>query len=134
MGGVRCHRFAEFAAVAEVEFHPAWHQLMALMIGAGVHAAPWDSGQPGAQVARGYLNRPDLTAERFVRDRFSADADARMYKTGDLGRYLADGNIEFLGRNGTLAVCERAQGSRQRTQSSSFLPKSLREKSGSGRQ
>jgi putative acyl-CoA dehydrogenase len=38
--------------IDEVEFHPAWHQLMALMIGAGVHAAPWDSGQPGAQVAR----------------------------------------------------------------------------------
>ncbi|MDB5906871.1 MAG: isovaleryl-CoA dehydrogenase [Massilia sp.] len=38
--------------IDEVEFHPAWHQLMALMIGAGVHASPWDSGQPGAQVAR----------------------------------------------------------------------------------
>ncbi|MDQ2991049.1 MAG: acyl-CoA dehydrogenase family protein, partial [Pseudomonadota bacterium] len=38
--------------IDEVEFHPSWHQLMALMIGAGVHAAPWDSGQPGAQVAR----------------------------------------------------------------------------------
>jgi putative acyl-CoA dehydrogenase len=38
--------------IDEVEFHPAWHQLMALMIGEGVHAAPWDSGQPGAQVAR----------------------------------------------------------------------------------
>jgi putative acyl-CoA dehydrogenase len=38
--------------IDEVEFHPAWHELMALMIGAGVHASPWDSGQPGAQVAR----------------------------------------------------------------------------------
>jgi putative acyl-CoA dehydrogenase len=38
--------------IDEVEFHPSWHQLMALMIGEGVHAAPWDSGQPGAQVAR----------------------------------------------------------------------------------
>jgi len=38
--------------IDEVEFHPAWHQLMTLMIGAGVHAAPWDSGLPGAQVAR----------------------------------------------------------------------------------
>jgi amino acid adenylation domain-containing protein len=53
----------------------------------------------GAGVARGYLNRPELTAERFVRDRFSEKAGARMYKTGDLGRWLADGNIEFLGRN-----------------------------------
>jgi putative acyl-CoA dehydrogenase len=38
--------------IDEVEFHPAWHALMELMIGAGVHASPWDSGQPGAQVAR----------------------------------------------------------------------------------
>ncbi|MFC5491454.1 AMP-binding enzyme, partial [Dokdonella soli] len=53
----------------------------------------------GAGVARGYLNRPELTAERFVRDPYSADAQARMYKTGDLGRWLPDGNIEFLGRN-----------------------------------
>jgi amino acid adenylation domain-containing protein len=53
----------------------------------------------GAGVARGYLNRPELTAERFVRDRFSQKSGARMYKTGDLGRWLADGNIEFLGRN-----------------------------------
>ncbi|WP_338910436.1 non-ribosomal peptide synthase/polyketide synthase [Mycetohabitans rhizoxinica] len=53
----------------------------------------------GAGVARGYLNRPELTAERFVRDPFSAEPDARMYKTGDLARYLPDGNLEFLGRN-----------------------------------
>ncbi|MDL2357479.1 MAG: isovaleryl-CoA dehydrogenase [Pseudomonadota bacterium] len=38
--------------VDEVEFHPAWHQLMTMLIGAGVHASPWDSGQHGAQVAR----------------------------------------------------------------------------------
>jgi putative acyl-CoA dehydrogenase len=38
--------------IDEVEFHPSWHRLMALMIGAGVHASPWDSGQSGAQVAR----------------------------------------------------------------------------------
>jgi amino acid adenylation domain-containing protein len=52
----------------------------------------------GAGVARGYLNRPELTAERFVKDRFSEEADGRMYRTGDLGRYLADGNIEYLSR------------------------------------
>ncbi|MFC4311930.1 AMP-binding protein, partial [Steroidobacter flavus] len=45
----------------------------------------------GAGVARGYLNREALTAERFVRDPFSADAQARMYKTGDLGRWRSDG-------------------------------------------
>jgi non-ribosomal peptide synthetase component F len=53
----------------------------------------------GAGVARGYLNRPELTAERFVRDPFTRGREGRMYKTGDLGRYLGDGSIEFLGRN-----------------------------------
>ena len=53
----------------------------------------------GAGVARGYLNQPELTAERFLADPFAGEADARMYKTGDLGRYLPDGTIEFLGRN-----------------------------------
>jgi amino acid adenylation domain-containing protein len=53
----------------------------------------------GAGVARGYLNRPELTAERFLQDPFAAEAGARMYKTGDLGRWRADGTIEFLGRN-----------------------------------
>ncbi|OTA16364.1 Amino acid adenylation [Xenorhabdus beddingii] len=53
----------------------------------------------GAGVARGYLNRPELTAERFLPDPFSSDPAARMYKTGDLGRWRSDGNIEYLGRN-----------------------------------
>jgi amino acid adenylation domain-containing protein len=52
----------------------------------------------GLGVSRGYLNHPELSAERFVADPFCADADARLYKTGDLGRYLADGRIEFIGR------------------------------------
>ena len=53
----------------------------------------------GLQVGRGYLNQPELTAERFVADPFSREAGARMYKTGDLGRWLADGTMEYLGRN-----------------------------------
>ncbi|KAF9994856.1 hypothetical protein BGZ65_009508, partial [Modicella reniformis] len=53
----------------------------------------------GVGVARGYLNRPDLTAKAFFPDPFAGDQDARMYKTGDLARYLPDGNIIFLGRN-----------------------------------
>ncbi|MDN7728338.1 non-ribosomal peptide synthetase, partial [Burkholderia gladioli] len=56
----------------------------------------------GAGVARGYLNRPDLTAQRFLADPFAraeGDAEARMYRAGDLARYQPDGNIVFLGRN-----------------------------------
>ena len=52
----------------------------------------------GDGVARGYLDRPELTAEKFIADPFSDGQEARMYKTGDLARYLPDGNIEFLGR------------------------------------
>jgi amino acid adenylation domain-containing protein/thioester reductase-like protein len=52
----------------------------------------------GQGVARGYLNRPELTAEKFIPDPFSADPTARIYKTGDLARYLPDGNIEIIGR------------------------------------
>ncbi|NKI72803.1 amino acid adenylation domain-containing protein, partial [Collimonas pratensis] len=52
----------------------------------------------GDGLARGYLNRPDLTAEKFIPNPFSASAGTRMYKSGDLARYLADGNIECLGR------------------------------------
>ncbi|MFN6154496.1 MAG: amino acid adenylation domain-containing protein [Dolichospermum sp.] len=50
----------------------------------------------GLSLARGYLNRPDLTSERFIANPFVANE--RLYKTGDLGRYLPDGNIDFLGR------------------------------------
>jgi acyl-coenzyme A synthetase/AMP-(fatty) acid ligase/acyl carrier protein len=52
----------------------------------------------GAGVARGYRNQPDLTAERFVPDPFSSEPGARLFRTGDLGRYLPDGQIAFLGR------------------------------------
>jgi amino acid adenylation domain-containing protein len=52
----------------------------------------------GAGVGRGYLNRPELTRERFLPDPFSADSEARMYKSGDLARYREDGVIEYLGR------------------------------------
>ncbi len=53
----------------------------------------------GAGVARGYLNRPELTKERFIQHPFSSDPNARLYKTGDLSRYLPDGQIVFMGRS-----------------------------------
>ncbi|GAB1543624.1 non-ribosomal peptide synthetase [Scytonema sp. NUACC21] len=60
----------------------------------------------GVGVARGYLNRPDLTLEKFIpnpfggrRASFNSEPSERLYKTGDLARYLPDGNIEYLGRS-----------------------------------
>jgi len=52
----------------------------------------------GVGLARGYLNRPDLTEQKFIPNPFSDESGSRLYKTGDLARYLQDGNIEFIGR------------------------------------
>jgi amino acid adenylation domain-containing protein len=52
----------------------------------------------GTGVAQGYLNRPELTAERFIPNPFRDEPDVRLYKTGDLARYLPDGQITFIGR------------------------------------
>jgi len=68
------------------------------------HLQPLPVGAPGEifiggdGLARGYLHRPDLTAERFIPDPFSQKNGARLYKTGDIARWLPDGNIEYLGR------------------------------------
>ncbi|WP_264769588.1 amino acid adenylation domain-containing protein [Coxiella burnetii] len=58
----------------------------------------------GEKLARGYLNRPKLTKERFIRNPFTSKSDrskkyTRLYKTGDLVRWLPDGNLEYRGRN-----------------------------------
>ena len=59
----------------------------------------------GVGLARGYLNRPDLTSARFLANPFQTEGDrclgrnSRIYKTGDLVRWLSDGNLEYLGRN-----------------------------------
>ena len=52
----------------------------------------------GVGLARGYLKRPELTEEKFIPDPFAKHAGARLYKSGDLARFLPDGNIEYLGR------------------------------------
>ncbi|MBD1394376.1 amino acid adenylation domain-containing protein [Mucilaginibacter sp. ZB1P21] len=52
----------------------------------------------GDGIARGYLNKPDLTAEKFVVDPFSDQPGEKLYRTGDLGKWLPDGNIEYIGR------------------------------------
>jgi amino acid adenylation domain-containing protein len=52
----------------------------------------------GAGLARGYLNRPEMTAERFIPNPFENSKFNRLYKTGDLVRYLSDGNLEYIGR------------------------------------
>ena len=52
----------------------------------------------GVSLGRGYLNRPELTQAKFIPNPFSSNLSDRLYKTGDLARYLSDGNIEFLGR------------------------------------
>jgi len=61
------------------------------VFGGGLHIG-------GIQVARGYLKRTELTAEKFIPDPFTADPNGRLYKTGDLARYLPDRSIEYLGR------------------------------------
>ncbi len=52
----------------------------------------------GEGLARGYLNREDLTAQKFIKNPFINDPEARIYKSGDLGRWMPDGTIEYLGR------------------------------------
>ena len=67
--------------------------------------SPVSTGQPGdifiggGNLVRGYLNRPEETAWRFICDPFSSLPDARMYRTGDIGRWVAPGELEYLGRS-----------------------------------
>jgi len=68
------------------------------------HLQPVPIGVPGelhiggAGLARGYFNRPELTSEKFIPNPFSEEPGSRLYKTGDLARYLPNGNVQFLGR------------------------------------
>jgi amino acid adenylation domain-containing protein len=60
---------------------------------------PGDLYIGGDGLARGYLNRPELTSEKFVTNPFNNNPHSRLYRTGDRAKYLADGNVEFLGRD-----------------------------------
>ncbi|MBI6710660.1 amino acid adenylation domain-containing protein, partial [Pseudomonas syringae] len=80
--------------IANIQMHvlDALGQLQPMGVAGELHIG-------GIGVARGYLNQPQLSAERFIADPFSSDPQARLYKTGDMGRWLANGALEYLGRN-----------------------------------
>jgi aspartate racemase len=79
--------------IANVRLYVLDTELQPVVVG---EAGELHIGGPG--VARGYLNHPELTEAKFIPDPFSTESDARLYKTGDMVRYLPDGNIEFQGR------------------------------------
>jgi aspartate racemase len=79
--------------IANTKIHILDANLQPLPVG-----IPGDLYVAGPGLARGYLNRPEVTAEKFVSDPFDSQPGARMYKTGDVARYLASGEIEFAGR------------------------------------
>jgi nonribosomal peptide synthetase DhbF len=75
--------------------------LLHVLDGQGRPVPPGEAGElyiGGASVAVGYLNRPEATAERFVADPFRSEPDARLYRTGDVVRVAANGDVHFLGR------------------------------------
>jgi amino acid adenylation domain-containing protein len=95
------HRLGSEAAARQMVGRPLGNAAL-YVVDSGGGAAP--VGVPGelclggASVTRDYLGRPGLTAERFVPDPFATEPGARLYRTGDRVRWLADGSLEFLGR------------------------------------
>jgi amino acid adenylation domain-containing protein len=121
--GPRRPRLVNMYGITETTVHVTWHtvtgrELKDAGAGSGVGTPLPDlracvldpAGNPapigvagelrvgGAGVARGYLGRPGLTAERFVPDPFTGHPGARLYRSGDLARWKADGTLEYLGR------------------------------------
>ncbi|MGZ4135760.1 MAG: non-ribosomal peptide synthetase, partial [Tumebacillaceae bacterium] len=79
--------------IANMQTHILDKQLQPMPIG-----VPGELHIGGVGVTRGYWNRPELTAEMFIPDPFRTEEGARLYKTGDLARFLPDGSIQYLGR------------------------------------
>jgi amino acid adenylation domain-containing protein len=109
-GPTETHIVTSFSMSGNPEFWPALPPIGRPVINTELYVLdaclqPLPAGIPGELylsgtcLAHGYLKRPDLTAERFIPNPFSNRPGSRMYKTGDLTRYLPDGNVEFLGRN-----------------------------------
>lgn len=80
--------------IANTQFYILDSQMQPVPVG-----IPGEIHIGGDGVTRGYLKQPDMTREKFIQNPFSTSPDARLYKTGDIGRYLSDGNIEYLYRN-----------------------------------
>ncbi|MFP4409895.1 amino acid adenylation domain-containing protein [Coleofasciculus sp.] len=119
--GERSPQLVNMYGITETTVHVTYHPVqiadlnsMGSIIGSPIpdlqvyildqHLQPLPIGVPGemhiggAGLARGYLNRPKLTTEKFISNPFSHKEGSRLYKSGDLARYLSDGNIEYLGR------------------------------------
>jgi amino acid adenylation domain-containing protein len=79
--------------IANMRVHVLDHDLQMAPVG-----MPGELYIGGAGLARGYLNQPQLTAERFVPDPYGGEPASMLYRTGDLGRWVPDGHLEFLGR------------------------------------
>jgi amino acid adenylation domain-containing protein len=95
------HRLGGEAAARQMVGRPLGNAALYVVEPGGTVApvgVPGELCLGGASVVRDYLGRPGLTAERFVPDPFSAQPGARLYRTGDRVRWVADGSLEFLGR------------------------------------
>lgn len=93
---------SEWAATANIPIgRPIANTHVYLLDGDLNPVAEGESGElhiGGIGLARGYLNQPQRSAEKFIADPFNTNPGARLYKTGDMARYLPSGEIEFLGR------------------------------------